>query len=86
MTIAIDVTANSDGKYTAALIGLGPGPAPTTIHSSWTELAFRLERVLKVSPERIYDMESRLIGGVDADSGPLEVNLQALKDFGFALD
>jgi hypothetical protein len=86
MTVAIDVIANSDGKYTAALIGLGPGPAPTTIHSSWTELAFRLERVLAVSPERIYDMESQLIGGGNAESGPLEVSLRALKDFGFSVD
>jgi hypothetical protein len=86
MTVAIDVIASSDGKYTAVLIGLGPGPAPTIIHSSWTELAFRLERVLAVSSERIYDMESQLIGGGDAQSGPLEVNLQALKDFGFSLD
>jgi hypothetical protein len=86
MTVAIDVIANSDGKYTAVLIGLGAGAAPTTIHSSWTELAFRLERVLAVSPERIYDIESQLIGGGNAETGPLEVNLQALKDFGFSVD
>ena len=55
--IAIDVVATSDGTYIAVLYGRGTGAAPTTIHTSWTELACRLERVFSVPPERIREME-----------------------------
>jgi hypothetical protein len=85
MTVAIDIVANSDGRYIAVLYGRGTGAAPTTIHVSWTELASRLERVLSVSPERISEMERGLKGGA-AETGPFEVSLQALKDFGFLVD
>ena len=44
------------------------------------------ERVLSVSPERISQMESELAGGGSAETGSLEVGLQALKDFGFRVD
>ena len=60
--------------------------APSTIRTSWTELACRLERVFSVPPERISEMESELIGGGTAETGAFEVNLQALKDFGFLVD
>jgi len=85
MRVAIEVVAKSDGRYVAVLYGLGAGAAPTTIHISWTELACRLERVLSVSPERISEMERGLKGGA-AETGPFEVSLQALKDFGFLVD
>jgi hypothetical protein len=86
MRVAIDIVANSDGRYIAVLYGRGTGAAPTTIHLSWTELATLLERVLSVSPERISQMESELAGGGSAETGSLEVGLQALKDFGFRVD
>jgi hypothetical protein len=86
MRVAIDVIANSDGRYIALLYGRGTGTAPTTIHVSWTELACRLERVLSLSPERIGEMENKLIDGGSAETGPFEVSLQALKDFGFLVD
>jgi hypothetical protein len=86
MTVAIDVVANSDGRFIAVLYGRGTSAAPSTIHTSWTELACRLERVFSVPPERISAMESELIGGGTAETGAFEVNLQALKDFGFLVD
>jgi hypothetical protein len=86
MRVAIEVVAKSDGRYVAVLYGLGAGAAPTTIHISWTELACRLERVLSVSPDRIGEMENKLIAGGSAETGPFEVSLQALKNFGFLVD
>ena len=83
---AIDVVANSDGTYIAVLYGRGTGAAPTTIHTSWTELACRLERVFSVPPERISEMENELIGGGTAETGPFEVSLRGWKDFGFLID
>ena len=55
-------------------------PPPTTIHTSWTELACRLERVFSVPPERISEMENELIGG-GTETGPFEVSLRGWKDF-----
>ena len=86
MRVAIDVFARSDGRYVAVLYGQGTGAAPSTIHVSWTELSCRLERILSVSPERLSEMEGELIGCGSAETGPFEVTLQALKDFGFWVD
>ena len=86
MRVAIDVVANSDGRYIAVLYGRGTGAAPTTIHTSWTELACLLERVFPVPPERLSEMAKELIGGGTAETGPFEVSLLALKDFGFLVD
>jgi hypothetical protein len=86
MRVAIDVVAKSHGRYVTVLYGRGTGAAHTTLHVSWTELALRLERVLSVSPERTSQMESELMGGGTAETGPFEVSLEALRDFGFLVD
>lgn len=86
MRVAVDVVARSDGQYVAVLYGQGTGTAPMTIHVSWTELSCRLERVLSVSPEKLSEMEAALIGCATAETGPFEVSLQALRDFGFSVD
>ena len=87
MTVAIDIVANSDGRYIAVLYGRGTGAAPTTIHVSWTELASRLlnEAHVVTVPGEAFGTQEHIRLSYAVAHSDIEEGLVRMKSFFAAL-